>query len=71
MCSKHRIEMLKCATADSSWIRVSSWEADKPEWTPTAEVVKYHVEKSKKEFDAQTYLLRKICSSLTKRVGNN
>ncbi|CBY23847.1 unnamed protein product [Oikopleura dioica] len=57
VCSKHRIEMLKCATADSSWIRVSSWEADKPEWTPTAEVVKYHVEKSKEEFDAQTYLL--------------
>ena len=60
VCSKHRIEMLKCATADSNWIRVSSWEADKPEWTPTAEVVRYHVEKSKEEFDAQTYLLRKI-----------
>ena len=37
----HRLALCDRALADSSWIRLSRWEANEPDWTPTALVLDY------------------------------
>ena len=49
--------MCELITASSDWVNVSSWEAEKPEWTPTALAVEHHANKARKEFDAELRLL--------------
>jgi len=53
----HRIQMCQLATQSSNWISVSNWEAEKANWTPTAESVTYHARKAKIDFDADLKLL--------------
>ena len=49
--------MCQLATQSSNWISVSNWEAEKANWTPTAESVTYHAQKAKTDFDADLKLL--------------
>ena len=44
-------------TESSDWISVSKWEAQNPEWTPTASAVEHHAKRAKNEFDAELRLL--------------
>ncbi|XP_049304427.1 nicotinamide/nicotinic acid mononucleotide adenylyltransferase 1 isoform X2 [Bactrocera dorsalis] len=38
----HRLAMLRLALRTSNWIRVSDWELQQPQWTPTVDVLQYH-----------------------------
>ncbi|XP_050338179.1 nicotinamide/nicotinic acid mononucleotide adenylyltransferase 1-like [Bactrocera neohumeralis] len=38
----HRLAMLRLALRTSNWIRVSDWELQQPQWTPTVDVLKHH-----------------------------
>ena len=40
----HRLALCDRALADSSWIRLSGWEANEADWTPTALVLDYFKE---------------------------
>ena len=53
----HRVEMCKRLCASSEWLSVSTWEADKPKWTPTVESVQYHAELAEREYEAELRLL--------------
>lgn len=38
----HRLAMIKLALQTSSWIRISDWECQQPEWTRTRNTLQYH-----------------------------
>lgn len=40
--AQHRCSMVRLALENSSWIKLSTWEAERPEWTPTLEVLSYY-----------------------------
>ena len=52
--------MCELVTASSEWISVSTWEAENPEWTATAESVEYHARRAKEEYDADLKLLGNV-----------
>ncbi|XP_055300259.1 nicotinamide/nicotinic acid mononucleotide adenylyltransferase 3-like [Sitodiplosis mosellana] len=40
--SEHRCKMIKMSLQSSDWIRLSSWECKRKQWSPTLEVLQYH-----------------------------
>ena len=57
--AKHRCEMVRLALKSSNWIRLSTWEADKSEWTPTLEALKHYHKSATENFgnEAKVMLL--------------
>ena len=49
--------MCRRLCSSSDWLSVSTWEADKPAWTPTVQSVQYHDELAKSQFNAELRLL--------------
>lgn len=40
--SEHRCKMIKLSIQSSDWIRASTWECKRKQWSPTLEVLQYH-----------------------------
>jgi nicotinamide mononucleotide adenylyltransferase len=51
--------MVQLALKSSNWIRLSTWEADKAEWTPILEALKYYYKSATESFgnEAKVMLL--------------
>lgn len=51
--SKHRCEMVRLALEDSTWIKLSEWEAQQSEWTRTRVSLDHHEDELNQQLDAQ------------------
>ena len=61
--AKHRIEMCELATQASDYIMVDKWEAGRPSWTPTLDVLKSLENRLCKQLDIQQLKIMILCGS--------
>lgn len=40
--NEHRMEMIRLSLLSSDWIRLSQWEMQQADFTPTTKVLQYH-----------------------------
>lgn len=53
----HRCEMAKLALESINWVNLNTWESDKPNWTPTYEVLCHHRDQIKSMYGEEAELM--------------
>ena len=49
--------MLRLALADNEWVKLSTWEAEQPDWVRTVDALAYHKDQMKKLYGENVELM--------------
>ncbi|XP_070615418.1 nicotinamide/nicotinic acid mononucleotide adenylyltransferase 1 isoform X1 [Erythrolamprus reginae] len=52
--ASHRVAMARLATENSDWLEVDDWESSQKEWQETIKVLRYHHQKLKRSYPANS-----------------